>query len=82
MKTDAKLRKALSRHVENSTEIIVAQRISTILHADQIIVLDNGEVAGMGTHSELMNSCQVYREIAESQLSQKEIAKMLGEVNE
>lgn len=82
MKTDAKLRRALSRHVENSTEIIVAQRISTILHADQIIVLDNGEVAGMGTHSELMNSCQVYREIAESQLSQKEIAKMLGEVNE
>lgn len=82
MKTDAKLRKALSRHVKNSTEIIVAQRISTILHADQIIVLDNGEVAGMGTHSELMNSCQVYREIAESQLSQKEIAKMLGEVNE
>ncbi|MGN0733157.1 MAG: ABC transporter ATP-binding protein [Emergencia sp.] len=82
MKTDAKLRKALSRHVENSTEIIVAQRISTILHADQIIVLDNGEVAGMGTHSELMNSCRVYREIAESQLSQKEIAKMLGEVNE
>ena len=82
MKTDAKLRKALSRHVENSTEIIVAQRISTILHADQIIVLDNGEVAGMGTHSELMNSCRVYREIAESQLSQKEIVKMLGEVNE
>ena len=71
MKTDAKLRKALSEHVKNSTEIIVAQRISTILHADQIIVLDEGQIAGMGTHTELMRNCEVYREIAESQLSQK-----------
>ena len=81
MKTDAKLRKALSEHVKNSTEIIVAQRISTILHADQIIVLDEGQIAGMGTHTELMRNCEVYREIAESQLSQKEISKMLGEVD-
>lgn len=82
MKTDAKLRKALAAQVSDSTEIIVAQRISTILHADQIIVLDDGEIAGIGTHSQLMKACDVYREIAESQLSQKEIEKMLEEVSE
>ena len=81
MKTDAKLRKALSQHVKDSTVIIIAQRVSTILHADQIIVLDEGKVAGKGTHSQLMKECEVYREIAESQLSAKEIAKMVGEVN-
>lgn len=74
MKTDAKLRKALSKHVENATEIIVAQRISTILHADQILVLDDGEIVGKGTHSELMRDCEVYQEIARSQLSAKELA--------
>lgn len=81
MKTDAKLRKALSQHVKDSTVIIIAQRVSTILHADQIIVLDEGKVAGKGTHSQLMKECEVYREIAESQLSAKEIAKIVGEVN-
>ncbi|MDD6042970.1 MAG: ABC transporter ATP-binding protein [Eubacteriaceae bacterium] len=81
MKTDAKLRKALSQHVKDSTVIIIAQRVSTILHADQIIVLDEGKVAGKGTHSQLMKECEVYREIAESQLSAKEIAKIAGEVN-
>ena len=73
MKTDAKLRKALEKHVKNATEIVVAQRISTILHADQILVLDDGEIVGKGTHKELMESCEVYQQIAESQLSAKEL---------
>ena len=70
--TDAKLRQALEEHAENSTVIIVAQRVSTILNADQIIVLNNGRIDGIGTHTELMNSSQTYREIVLSQLSPEE----------
>ncbi|MGN0342544.1 MAG: ABC transporter ATP-binding protein [Roseburia sp.] len=73
MKTDAALRKALAECVADSTEIIVAQRISTILHADQIIVLDEGRVAGLGTHEQLLKECEVYRQIAMSQLSASEL---------
>lgn len=73
MKTDAALRRALAERVANSTEIIVAQRISTILHADQIVVLDEGRVAGLGTHEELLKNCDVYRQIAMSQLSASEL---------
>lgn len=73
MKTDAKLRKALESRVSGSTEIIVAQRISTILHADQILVLDDGKVVGKGTHDELMKDCEVYQQIAMSQMSAKEL---------
>lgn len=72
-KTDVALRRALKEKTENSTVLIVAQRISTILHAEQIIVLDDGEVAGIGTHQELLQNCEVYRQIAESQLSEKEL---------
>lgn len=73
MKTDAKLRKALAEKVSKSTLIIVAQRISTILKADQIIVLDDGKIVGMGTHKELLDNCEVYQQIATSQLSAKEL---------
>lgn len=73
-KTDVKLRKALADNIHDCTMIIVAQRISTILNADKIIVLDEGRIAGIGTHSELMKSCEVYRQIAHSQLSQKDLA--------
>lgn len=73
MKTDAKLRKALDSRVSGSTEIIVAQRISTIIHADQILVLDDGEIVGKGTHEELLADCEVYQQIARSQLSAKEL---------
>lgn len=73
-RTDAKLREGLNRQLNDTTKIIVAQRISTIRHADKIIVLDRGEIAGMGTHDELMQSCGVYREIATSQLSASELA--------
>ena len=72
-KTDVVLRKALKEKLSDSTVIIVAQRISTILHADQIIVLDDGKIAGMGTHEELLISCEAYKEIAKSQLSEKEL---------
>ena len=72
-KTDIVLRKALSDNLGDSTVIIVAQRISTILHADQIIVLDEGAIAGIGTHEELMESCEAYQEIAKSQLSEAEL---------
>lgn len=72
-KTDVTLRRALKEKTEDSTVIIVAQRISTILHAEQIIVLDDGEVAGIGTHQQLMESCEVYQQIAESQLSEEEL---------
>lgn len=72
-KTDAVLRRALSEQVKDAAVIIVAQRISTILHAQQIIVLDEGRVAGIGTHEELMASCPTYREIARSQLSEAEL---------
>lgn len=73
-KTDVVLRKALKKETAEATTLIVAQRISTILHADQIIVLDEGKVAGQGTHKELMKNCEVYRQIATSQLSEEELS--------
>lgn len=73
-KTDSQLRRALKEHTKDATTIIVAQRISTILGADQIIVLDDGHMAGLGTHKELMESCEVYQQIARSQLSEEELA--------
>ena len=73
-KTDSKLRKALKEKTKDITTIIVAQRISTIPNADQIIVLDDGNMAGIGTHKELMKNCEVYRQIAMSQLSEEELA--------
>ena len=74
MKTDAALRKALSENAGDQTRIIVAQRVGTILNAEQIIVLDEGRIAGKGTHKELLETCDVYREIAHSQLSIQELA--------
>ena len=73
-KTDSELRKALKQHTKDATTIIVAQRVSTIMNADQIIVLDDGHMAGIGTHKELMADCEVYRQIARSQLSEEELA--------
>lgn len=73
LKTDAALRKALASQVEDSTVIIVAQRISTILHADQILVLEEGKIVGKGTHEELLHTCAVYQQIARSQLSAEEL---------
>lgn len=73
MKTDAVLRKALMEKVKDSTLLIVAQRISTIIHADRILVLDEGRIVGMGTHEELLKNCEVYEQIARSQLSAKEL---------
>ena len=70
MKTDVELRKALTEHIKDSTCIIVAQRVGTILHAEQIIVLDEGRIAGKGTHKELMQTCEIYRDTAISQLSE------------
>ncbi len=79
-KTDLTLRKALAKKTSNATVVIVAQRISTVLHADNIIVLDDGKIAGMGTHSELLASCPAYMEIARSQLSEAELqANMKGD---
>ncbi len=72
-KTDVALRKALKEKTADSTVLIVAQRISTILHAEQIIVLDDGKVAGIGTHSQLLSQCEVYKQIAASQLSEEEL---------
>ncbi|MFX0549741.1 ABC transporter ATP-binding protein [Hathewaya histolytica] len=72
-KTDAKLRGALKAETKNSTVIIVAQRVSTVIDADRIIVLDEGEIKGIGTHKELLNNCDVYREIVSSQLSEEEL---------
>ena len=80
LKTDATLRKALGDNVKNSTVIIVAQRISTILRAEQILVLDDGKIVGKGTHEELMKSCEVYQQIAKSQLSAKELGLEESEV--
>ena len=71
--TDARLRKALKRETADATSLIVAQRVSTILHADRILVLDEGRVVGQGTHKELLESCEVYRQIARSQLSEEEL---------
>ena len=73
-KTDAKLRKNIKEKLGNVTTLIVAQRISTIMHADKIVVLENGKVVGIGTHKELMKKCKVYKEIATSQLSKEELA--------
>lgn len=73
-RTDAKLREGLNKQLAGSTKIIVAQRISTIRHADKIAVLDRGDMVGLGTHEELMKNCRVYREIATSQLSASELA--------
>ena len=73
-RTDAKLREGLAEQLRGTTKIIVAQRISTIRHADRILVLDGGRIAGMGTHEDLMQSCRVYQEIATSQLSAAELA--------
>lgn len=78
-KTDKQLRRALGENTSGCMVIIVAQRISTILNADNIIVLDEGKIAGMGTHRELLKNCDVYRQIAESQLSEKEIEATLSE---
>lgn len=72
-KTDAKLRAALKKETKDSTMIIVAQRVSTVMDADKIIVLDEGKIAGIGTHKELLNSCEVYHEIVSSQLSEEEM---------
>lgn len=76
-KTDVALRRALHDNLKDSTIIIVAQRISTILHADQILVLDQGEIKGVGTHKELLSSCETYLEIAKSQLSETELSSYL-----
>ncbi len=81
LKTDAALRKALGENVCDSTMIIVAQRVSTILHAEQIIVLDEGRIAGIGTHGQLLENCEVYKEIAMSQLSEEELKNAGKEEN-
>ena len=72
-KTDVALRRQLKEELGDTTVIIVAQRISTILHADQIVVMDEGRMTGIGTHGELLQTCGTYREIAESQLSEEEL---------
>jgi ATP-binding cassette subfamily B protein len=72
-KTDVAVRKALQEKTADGTVLIVAQRISTILHADQIIVLDDGKIAGIGTHAQLLQQCEVYKQIAASQLSEEEL---------
>ena len=79
-KTDVTLRAALKEKTEDSTVMIVAQRISTILHADQIIVLDDGKIVGKGTHKELLKNCDTYYQIASSQLSEKELEEDMKEV--
>ncbi len=73
-RTDARLRAALGRELGDATVIIVAQRVGTILHADQIVVLEDGGIAGIGTHDELMRTCETYREIVLSQVSEEEVA--------
>ena len=80
LKTDAALRKALADSVKDSTVIIVAQRISTILHAEQILVLDDGRIVGKGTHEQLLKECEVYQQIAKSQLSARELGLEESEV--
>jgi ATP-binding cassette subfamily B protein len=74
-KTDAMLRRALKDEIRDSTVIIVGQRISTIMNADRIIVLEDGRIAGMGTHRQLLEQCEVYQQIAISQLSKEELAQ-------
>ena len=73
-KTDAALRKALNNEITGSTILLIAQRISTIMNADKIIVLDEGKIVGTGTHEELMENCEVYKQIALSQLSREELS--------
>ncbi len=73
-KTDAALRRALNNEIAGSTILLVAQRISTIMNADKIIVLDEGKIVGTGTHEELMENCEVYKQIALSQLSREELS--------
>jgi len=73
-KTDAALRRALKETTANSVLLLITQRVSTVKNAEQIVVLDNGQVAGIGTHRELMKSCETYREIAMSQLSMEELS--------
>ncbi len=82
LKTDAALRKALSEKMKESTMIIVAQRVSTIIYADQILVMDDGRIVGKGTHRELMKNCEVYQQIARSQMSEKELDIEGGKDNE
>ena len=72
-KTDSLVRKQLKKYTKNATTLIVAQRIGTIMHADKIIVLDEGNCVGMGTHKELLKNCEVYKQIAYSQLSKEEL---------
>ncbi len=81
LKTDAALRQALAEKVKDKTVIIVAQRVSTILHADQILVLNDGRIVGKGTHEELLQGCETYREIARSQMSARELGLTEGEVS-
>jgi ATP-binding cassette subfamily B protein len=77
-KTDARLRAALKKETRESTVFIVSQRVSTVMDADQIIVLDEGRMVGIGTHRELMKTCEVYRDIVSSQLSTEEIAEEIA----
>ena len=72
-KTDAKLRKALEADTKDATVFIIAQRVSTVMNANRIIVLDNGKIVGQGTHAELLQGCDIYKEIVESQLSVEEL---------
>ena len=74
-KTDKSLRAALKEKTQNATTVIVAQRINTIMEADRILVIENGDIVGIGTHKELLKNCSVYLEIAQSQLSKEELEK-------
>ena len=80
-KTDARLREELARTQKEAAIVVVAQRIATIMHADQIVVLDDGQVVGQGTHEELLRSCPAYLEIAQSQLSAKELGLTQEEIS-
>ncbi len=73
-KTDSKLRAALKENIKNAIVLIVGQRVTSVMHSDKIIVMDNGRIVGIGTHKELLNNCEVYREIAKSQLSEEELS--------
>ncbi len=73
-KTDAKLRNALKQETQASTVLIIAQRITTVMDADRIVVLDDGQIVGMGSHQQLLKTCEVYKEIVYSQLSEEELA--------
>ena len=81
-KTDALIRKAFREEIPDTTKIIIAQRVSSIEDADQIIVLDDGKIAGIGTHKELLKSCDAYYQIASSQLSEAELARDLNNEND